>query len=520
MKKENIFVTGGEVSGDSMIGYEDYFHKLKRTISQKLNATGGLYIYGLYRTGKTSLIKKTATDIVNENQNTICVYTDLNKYNTNSPYMFENFLLGIIHTLKRNMSKIRNCDLRRVSECINYFENDDKISQIFREDFEDIFAEIKDVGLKVLLIIDEFDAAKNVFSSKADFELFRNLTASNSFSVCLVTVSRQELSMIEHSNPNNSSFKGVMYPFLICGFDDGDICEYKETFIRYYDYELSEDTIKALKFYCGSSPYLWSCFGYQIVENLLTEGENKQISIEEVYHNPNTLSKVSGYHDSVFKCLNNDKDFNGNSYIDKLVGIVIGPSFFITNEDIIMLKQMNYLMDNGSEYITVSPAFKKYLMDRSYNSDILNNFDTLERKLKNLISEKKLQIFTDVGTIQICEDDKWYDVLTDVWRKLEGKKFNASTYQRQIHNTDVKFGKKENALDVMSLEDVTRIIRAFWCTFEDKFNNERLDKWEVKLRECGKARNPVHHGSENRLYSAEKKTQINSYCIEIIKQIS
>ena len=72
----------------------------------------------------------------------------------------------------------------------------------------------------------------------------------------------------------------------------------------------------------------------------------------------------------------------------------------------------------------------------------------------------------------------------------------------------------------MSLDDVIRILRTNWSIFSSSFNNELLDNWEEKLKECGIARNPVHHGSINRIYTLEEQKRIISYCNEIIKQLS
>lgn len=517
MKDKNIFITGGEVSGESMIGYSETIDALSRTIEQKLDTTGGIYVHGLYRMGKTSLIKRIMPLINEKNNKQIVIYVNLNKFNTNDPNSYSEFLEGIVLEVEDALETIDGIDTEKIRKKISVFYSDDKTSMKYRQSFSKIFKYIKKAEMNVLLVVDEFDAAKDVFQSKADFELFRELTASKDYSVCLVTVSRQELSLIENENPNNSSFKGVMYPFAVKGFSKNDISDYCDVLKKNYDYDMSEDDINMVRNCCGSSPYLWSCIGYEIAEHQLLGTE---CNIEEILGSTAILSKLGGFHDSIFKCLEHDKDRNGISFADKLVSAIIGPSFLASEEDIKLMASMNYLIDTGSEYLAFSQAFKKYLMGVKYSNDILNNFDTLEKKLKVLLESKKDQIFTSVRTIQTDEDEKWYDVLRSAWSNIKHKTFDSSYYIKQIQNTNNKFKASETALNVMSLNDATLIIRNCWMIFSSDFNNDTYDKWETQLIECAIARNPVHHGSTQRVYTKEEQTRVNSYCLELLKQLS
>lgn len=517
MRERNIFITGGEVYGESMIGYKEQIGSLKRMINQKLNTTGGIYVYGLYRMGKTSLIKHIMPLICEENCKQIVVYINLNEFNTNCQNCYGDFLEGIILEIEDVLETIEDSALERVHNKISAFYQDDKASMKYRQSFSKIFRYIKKAEISVLLVVDEFDAAKDVFHSKADFELLRELTASKDYSVCLVTVSRQELSLIENENPNNSSFKGVMYPFAIKGFNDEDITAFCDVLRQDYDLVLSENDLTMIKSYCGLSPYLWSCIGYELAECQLL---GRECQLEEILHSTAILSKIGGFHDSIFKCLEHDKDRKGVSFADKLVSAIIGPSFLASEEDIKLLTSMNYLIDTGSEYLAFSQSFKKYLMETTYNNDILNNFDTLEKKMKVLLESEKDNIFIAASAAQQSDDDNWYEVLSDTWGKIESKTFNNASYCAQIHSTRRRFHKNETVLNVMSLEDVMRIVRNYWTIFTSKFNNDTLDKWEVKLKECGIARNPIHHGSVKRIYTIEEQNRINSYCLEIIKQLS
>lgn len=519
MRTDNIFITGGEVSGEHMIGYKDKIEAFTRMIDQKLSATGGIYLYGLYRMGKTSVAKQSLKRLQDVHPNLLCIYMNLNIFNTNSENRFNSFLEAIIIELEELLEESDDPTMERVMKKIADFKMTDKSEQSYRIKFNKVFTWIKKASRTVLLMIDEFDAARDVFSCKADFELFRELVASPNYSVCLVTISRQELSMIEHENPNNSSFKGVMYPYTIKGFTEADIDEYCRIMMEYYDYDLSRSDIDLIQAYCGSSPYLWSCVGYELAEKQLLNSSD--FSVEDILNMPAILSKIGGYHDSILKCLTHDRDENDISLADKLVSAIIGPSYLATDEDIKLLIGMNYLIDTGETCLAFSQAFKKYLLNMTYNNDVLNNFETLEKKLKNLLEVHKSELFqTLFANSSQDENLKWFAVLSDVWKTLEHKTFDKSNYENQIRNTNHKFSAHETALNVMSLEDVTRILRMHWTIFSSHFHNQPLSQWETHLKACGRARNPVHHGSIERIYSKEKQKRVNSYCLEIIKEVS
>lgn len=515
MKNKNIFITGGQVSGDSVIGYSKYQTDLKRLIEEKKGKNGGIYIYGLYRMGKTSLIKNVIPYIEECDNRILSIYINLNLFNCGNDDDYTHFLKAVVKSVKDKLRK-RKYYVPTVIEKIEEF-NDISTSTYFFYSFLEIFEELKESGIRILLVIDEFDAAKDIFRSKSNFELFRELAASETYSVCLITVSRQELSQIENENPNNSSFKGIMYPFVIKGFSDDDIADFCSILKTDYDHLLSENDVNVIKGYCGSSPYLWSCIGYEIAEYRL---QCKTCSLDDILNSTVILTKIRGFYNSIVSCLEHDKDRNGVSFADKLISAIIGPSFLVSESDIKLLTSMNYLIDTGVEYLAFSRAFKKYLMEIKYSNDTLNSFDTLEKKMKVLIESQKERLFSAVNATNSNEDENWFEVLNDTWNKLENKTFNPSIYRSQITSTSRKFNKYETVLNVMSLEDVMRIVRNNWYIFSSKFNDDTLEKWEIHLKECGKARNPVHHGSIKRIYTIEEQDRINSYCLEIIKQIS
>ena len=517
MRTNNIFLTGGEVYGAHMIGYRDKIETLVHMTEQKLRATGGIYVYGLYRMGKTSVVKETIRQLREKDPGLICLYLDLKQFNTNAETRFAALLSVIVRELDERLETLEGSEIPRVRKKIREHLSLDLSDPYLRMSFQKVFTWVKHAGLTVLLVVDEFDAAREVFTSKADFELFRSLTASAEYSVCLVTVSRQELSMIEFVDQNNSSFKGVMYPFPIKGFTEEDIAEYCRILETDYGRPLSETDTGFIRAHCGSSPYLWSCVGYELAERQLS-GE-PALPVQNVFDTSALLSTIGGYHDSIYKCLGLDRDRKGVSLAEKLVATIIGPAYLVTTEDLKLLISLNYVIDNGKEYLPFSAGFKQYLLRATVSNDVLNNVSTLERKLKAMLDTHRDELARAVGTTK-TGDEMWFDILTFDWKKLSGKHFDPKSYKWMIYATNRDFNAHETALNVMSLEDATRIIRAHWSVFHSEFHDDLLKTWDKKLKKCGEARNPVVHGSVERVYTPEDQQIINSYCMEILRHIS
>ncbi len=221
MRTENIFRTGGTVQGESLIGYESYKNILERHITNKLLGTGGICVIGLYRTGKSSLIRYVHDVLKEKQKDTIIVSITVSEYNDGKPNMYEGMLYSIVEKMRKVIRKqFHDAKAEDILDEMDDLLKKDIASRAFRMDVKELFETIKESGLRVLLLLDEFDSAETIFTSKADFDLLRTLTSEAPYSVTLVTVSRRPLHIIEGENPNNSTFSGIMEPIYIRGFEE------------------------------------------------------------------------------------------------------------------------------------------------------------------------------------------------------------------------------------------------------------------------------------------------------------
>lgn len=506
---KNIFVVGPEVKGDSQIGYKRYLEQFTNIL---LNTINNISITGLKRFGKTSIAKEVISRVKTESQKrVIAIFIDLAKQRS-----FPDFLMAVKNGLE---DEIIGDDILTKTLYDNrifkrYLERIDSVgaeSKTYRDTLESMFKLITRQDIRVILAIDEFDAASDLFKETADFEFLRDLSSNRDIGLSIVLISRRQLYMIEKKNFNNSTFHGVVQTYPVNGFEQEDLIEFFDVLNKNYKISLNDYSHKRLAYYCGQSPYLYSMFAYDIVEDAK---EGKEINIDAIYRRREI--DIGNYYKSIFACLNNDMiDVEGaygeTSTIEKLVGVIVGPKISVVENDIPVLEKMGYLYSEDKMYYSISGHFTNALRRMSLNIDTWSAILGLEKKLKSMV-RKQIMKNNDVELID-------YDMWVNIFEKI-GATGTLNTYDRFINDSMNEYKCDVDILDVCSMDITVSIIEFYWEEwFSQFFNHDDWDKWEYKLRLCAKARNPMAHGHEEFL-SNEAKAGVNEYCESIIKLLS
>lgn len=505
----NIFVVGPEVEGESQIGYNRYLDKFTNIL---LNTINNISITGLKRFGKTSIAKEVISRVKTESEKKVlAIFIDLAKQRS-----FSDFLVAVRNGLEDEImgddllsGTIFNSPIfNRYLERLNSVKPE---SKTYRDSLESIFKWITKQKIRVILAIDEFDAASDLFKETADFEYLRDLSSNRDIGLSLVLISRRQLYMIEKKNFNNSTFHGVVQTYPINGFEQDDLREFFDTLKTKYNIVLNEYSQDRLKYYCGQSPYLFSMFAYDIVDDKLA---NKELNIDAIYRRREI--DIENYYKSIFACLNNDMiDVEGAygevSTVEKLVGVIVGPKISVVANDISVLEKMGYLSAQEDMYYSISQHFTNALRRMPLSIDTWTAILGLEKKLKSMV-RKQIMLKNNVELID-------YDMWIDIFEKI-GAAGTLDTYDKFISNLMNEYKCEVDMLDVCSMDVVVSIIQFYWEEwFSSFFNNDSWDKWEHRLRMCASARNPMAHGHEEFL-STEAKASVNEYCDLIIKLLS
>lgn len=519
MNKNNIFVVGPEVSGESMIGYGDHLRYLMDVIK---NTNSNVSITGLKRSGKTSLVKEAIRKIESETDKIIFVKIDLARYKT-----FKEFLKKIFQSLKKQIRKRTElAQNTEISDTIQELEEIDIFSDefSFREVLSDLFYEIyhQDDRYKIVLMIDEFDEAANIFQETADYELLRNWASDGDTCVSLLLISRRQVYMIEKRNFNNSTFHGIINSHPIKGFDKQDIQEYLNVLCG-YDIKLNAEQLERIRYYAGRSPYVWSMFGSCLVEEK-RKNNNMQIDIDDIFIN-NKAVDLNDHFKAVYHNLTTDKILDDSpgqmSSIDKLSAIIFGPKLGVTRDDISVLKILGYLDETQEGYYSVSGYFTEYLKNKysAIRNSMFEGIINVEKKLKKLLDNNLTKL---VDAYQISGDNSNInDIQKQILQNTSGIDESAiRRYDSFINNNKRVFKQDSTYFDVMSLKDSSKIIKSCWeSVFAKYFNNDDYDTWKEVFGKMGNARNPVAHGHEEFLTEEDKKI-IDVYCKKINDQLT
>lgn len=501
---KNIFITGREVQGDSMIGYERHLTKLTRELVENDN---NISVTGIKKFGKTSLVKEVLRRVKKEYEGKLIILTmDLAKRDSFQQVLKQ---MGIaLRIAVMGCPELKEDSL--IKEYINLLlSTDPDVNMISYENYlEGTFQLLHTMDYKVILMIDEFDRAGEIFPGTSEYEFFRDLSANSDSGVLLVLISRRQLYMIEKKNINNSTFHGIMKTYVIHGFDDSDLEEYFSVLENRYKIKLTEKQIEQLKYYAGKSPYMWSLIGFSMVEEFR---KGNRLDVEKLYQD-NTID-IENYYKSIYANLANDKiEVDGalteNCSIEKLMGAVIGPIIDLTTNDIDYLVSMGYLCTRNERRYAISGHFTAYLRQKNYKADSWKHIISLEKKLKALIRK---EIQKSIGEREVAYSD-W-----EHYMELAGIDGALDTYDKFIENSIKDFHHDVDILDVMGLDVAITLMKYNWeQMFSQYFEWDGFHKWEGKLRMIAKGRNPMAHGHEEFL-TAEEKNCINSYCIEIMK---
>ena len=506
MRTDNRFLVGPVVTGDSFIGGS--YHQLKAELIERLlRARNSVSLVGLPRMGKTSLMQ-----LVEESagqapyERVLPVWFDMNRVAA-APDMtqFDVLLASIVHVLKRQLAKtpgLSKAEAADIWETLAEFEATKPSSYAYRLAFTDLFQDIATAGWRVLLTLDEFDSAREIFTSTADFELFRDLTQER-YGVSLAFISRRQLYMIEKKNYNNSTFHGAVKMMAVPGFTPEDIAEYEQILQADYEVALPEAAKARLHYYAGRSPYIYSAFGERMAA-LRLSGQSVP-AVDALYEQ--LAVTLNQYAATIFGQLEEDGD------LAKLAGTIIGPSVDVTPQDVDDLRAMGYL-DRGDEE-AVSGYFTAYMRNRKISGGKLwDNFSAVEIKIKALILK-------EVAGGRELSFDAWTGIMSDAYREyhIRGGVFNPGTYKKFIENDAIQYHRQSTMLDVMSLQDAFNVVHLHWLDkFAAYFGGEAYGLWITPFSACGKARNSLAHNHE-KYYTENERALLVGYCQKILQTI-
>lgn len=489
---------GSIIFGNRFIGRLDNISVVESRIIIP-SKSANLAIIGIPRIGKSSLawkaIMEREEDLIS--RKILPIWIDMGIFNE----IIDFFCVIIAECL----FKLEELDLISVpiNEVVNQI-NDESLLWIKRFSFIlKFFKLIKDLGYRIILILDEFDNARNIFKDAAEgFQKLRSLSYNPKYSVTFVTTSRRSVKNIEETLKGSSTFYETFMNNNLGAFNENDKKEYFEK-VSSVGINFSADDKEKINTYCGSHPFLLDILCYEIIEIFLKQTEvniDKAIStVEEM---------IVNYYDHLINILKEDES------LSKILQILIGPRVDITGADINSLLGYSLIEQiNEDEYHAFSHHFQEFLKIINREVDLWPILGETERKLRDIIS---IALYQHYG-------ENWIEKLERAPQLIPIFK-RARIDQEKEKKT---FGARASAdlLDYTYPMDLFTIISREWgVIFKYLFGIDERGKkiqkihWETRISYISKFRNPLaHHRSE--IIKDYERQLVEGYCKEILSFI-
>lgn len=496
------FCVGKEAVGEGFIGRKSQIEEYSRKLFDPRNS-GNLSISGLPRIGKSSLARMILRGEASKGNERLLIAEVGNLGGCRS---FSGLCKKIARCIKKELKKadVDDSPFKPLLDAVNDSNGDyDELSWAM----EDLFEQLNDEGYKTVIFIDEFDYADRVFNYGEEcdavsyFQLLRALITEPTYNVSMLIVSRRSLSLLEERSCGASTFHGAFDNQQLAGFTDAELGLTRDLLSR-YGVCVADEQWSSVLHLAGRVPYLLS----MICNDLLILREER--AIEEIIDG--CEQRVYEYCKDVLGLLEDEDS------LKHLIQVCIGPRYDIVPQQVAELENRGYLIRVGVGYAPVCGFFEQYLRDvvrTDANMDISPNLTSAEKKLR-LIVEHILRskmgddwasvVRADYETRRV-EDPAKYRYFVDF---AKADKFMDSNKR--------KFGiVEENFLNVVSIAELSQIMKFYWADFARVFNGQAYSVWEPKFKLLQRTRDPLAHSNLEYLTSAEVE-QANMYCNEII----
>ena len=489
---------GAIVRGESFVGRDIEIKRVHQRVLS--NEFGNIGIVGIPKIGKSSLIDNALykeRQVLWATKKYLVVWHSMKS--TDSPIkFFIKLVLGVYEDLKRN--KVDESLLQYLNESLTELKRAD-ISYIETEHYLlTFFGDITASGIRVIVCIDEFDHAKDIFK-EVHYQLLRTLSYEPNHKICLVTTSRRNIYDIEYYSGGGSTLFGTFdYLYLGC-FSDPETIELFSLVKEPLKIE-EGDKISILEI-TGNHPYLLALVTYKYLSEI-SNGRPLNEILDDV------KVDVLKYFDDIFYVL--DQDGLAQKLIRFYSGILDGIS---QSEEEYIKKYGLFKMIAKDDFVPFSELFESYLKLKWRESPFKDTWPEAERSIRKLISDGLNHVYGASWEGSVVSD-------------LPNIKFPPpdvdliGTLKDQRRKEQKNFGPRasNNLVDQMLPRHYPIFIKLHWTEYYQNILGNTEAYWLDNLDFIAKViRNPIQHSRQGLLTSDElnKGTLI---CHEIIDAVN
>lgn len=492
---ENPFSDFGNiVRGERFIGRKEKILEINNRVIRP-HEPGNLAIIGEPRIGKSSLIYKA---IIEQKESlharrVIPVWVNLATYDR-AAILFRSLVtscydaLGDLDILTDTIKKAAQVALQ---DELSWTEGYSRIQRFFEK--------VRDSGIRILFILDEFDHARNLFKGDVSgFQGLRELSYRPEWRVTFITTSRRSIRDIELQTKAISTLDGIFQKRYLAMFNRNDLDEYYHR-LESAGMKVDNAVNGRINYYCGGHPYLLEMLGYEMVE-LLRESDSVDVDIAARRIEHSFLDQ----YDRMTDLLREDKSLH------RILQILFGPVIDVTQADVEEFLKYGLIEESSDikgNYKAFSQHFHSYLEMIERQIDLWPLWKETEKTLRAVITSRMLE--------QYGED--WVNKLERSHASLKAI-FDSSREAQQKEEKTFGSRASRNLLDFTYPQDLFAIVFKEWSIFKAIFGKDK-GYWEQRIQILSKVRNPLAHNRDSALYDYERKLA-EGYCNEILTVLS
>lgn len=502
--QEIPFELTNPATGKYFIGRKEYMNQLLSLVTDP--QCPGISIFGLARIGKSSIAEE-----LEQRLQAIANPMKVLRLSLANQTSYFGFLKCVLRMMKAEFkAAFGKAWLQEQDwyEELGDLEDDIDDAQYLLKDGLEL---AKEQGLKFLLVVDEFDAAKEIFKGvAARFQFLRDLKGSRN-NLPVIFISRESVENIEEIACGCSLLSASLKPIKMTPFNAEDMEEYYQR-LSQAGVNLNEAERVQLKYYCGEFPFFLCHIGYELAR----QAEQGALDINEVFK-----KCESSFHKIYTSVLGHLKNEGLYTYF---IQTFIGPKYDLKQVDWEKLRARGYIVTEEKDgkivsCKTICQHFVDFISQTEppLKSEAWDNLSVAERSLRKLVRFGYEQQYPQNGYGKLLADVLDNNLIPFKKIGYGTDCFGNSCYSFVTNN--IRLFDDADILKATAIHDLANVIHHSWsdtCRYKQYFNNDSYEEWNPKFSLLDKARIPFAHNNFEFLKSSDLNG-VQQYATEIIE---
>lgn len=340
--------------------------------------------------------------------------------------------------------------------------------------------QLRRLGYQAVVVLDEFDAARNIFGRAAPFELLRALAYEPEVRVALITTSRRDLeAIVVRSSPELSTFPQIFGVEIALGcFDEGELGLLLDRSPR-LDAAVRDVLLPWLIQETGGQPYLASALLSVLHDRWAVGGippaAELKADLEDAVATCGALTVK--HHEQMLELLRSE------GRLSTLLQVVFGPQIDAKPLDAERLQKEGIIRATADGWDAFSEGFREYLAILERTSGDWPLWQQTETRLR-------AELVTALETVY---GEHWQLKLDESQRKIVSQ---CEARREQRRRTYGELAPDDNILEYTNPADLRDIMMRHWDQLAPFFGQTKAD-WHERIGVLAEGRTPMAHNRQS-----------------------